>query len=238
MPVLLHAAACTSLLLSAASSAESKDSFLTPDEVGTIMQDYCFDCHGDGIAKGKFSMDRFENLSAHLGNREHWMAIWHNLRSQVMQPFDEAQPDDRERRLLQEWIEKEVFKLDAANPDPGRVTIRRLNRTEYQNAVFDLLGVEYDTKEVFPADDTGYGFDNIGDVLSISPLLMEKYIAAAEEVVDLALPEGAAAQVPRVDIDGAAFVAPGDAKKTGKWLAFDRKQSVKVAQERRNQPKL
>lgn len=200
-------------------------------EIRPILENYCFDCHGDGIAKGKFSMDRFENLSAHLGNREHWMAIWHNLRSQVMPPFDEAQPDDRERRLLQEWIEKEVFKLDAANPDPGRVTIRRLNRTEYQNAVFDLLGVEYDTKEVFPADDTGYGFDNIGDVLSISPLLMEKYIAAAEEVVDLALPEGAAAQVPRVDIDGAAFVAPGDAKTTGKWLAFDRKQSVKVAQD-------
>lgn len=200
-------------------------------EIQPILERYCFDCHGEGISKGKFSMDRFKDLSKHLEDREHWMAIWRNVRSQVMPPFDEDQLSAEEKRTLQTWIEREVFKLDPASPDPGRVTIRRLNRTEYQNAVFDLLGVEYDTKEVFPADDTGYGFDNIGDVLSISPLLMEKYIAAAEEVVDLALPEGAAAQVPRVDIDGGKFVAAGDAKTTGKWLAFDRKQSVKVAQE-------
>ena len=113
-----------------------------------------------------------------------------------MPPADKDQPNLAERQQLIAWIERDVFKLDPNNPDPGRVTIRRLNRTEYQNAVFDLLGVEYDTREVFPPDDTGYGFDNIGAVLSMSPLLMGKYVAAADEVVALALPDGAAAQVP------------------------------------------
>lgn len=122
-----------------------------------------------------------------------------------MPPSEEAQPTPAEKQKILRWIESTVFKLDPENPDPGRVTIRRLNRNEYRYAVFDLLGVEYDTTEVFPPDDTGYGFDNIGDVLSISPLLMEKYITAAEEVVNLALPDDASAQVPRVDFPASDF---------------------------------
>jgi len=196
-----------------------------------ILEKYCFDCHAEGVSKGKFSMDEFKDLPAHLKDRKHWLTVWHNLRSQVMPPSDKDQPSPSERHTLLDWIERDVFKLDPENPDPGRVTIRRLNRTEYQNAVYDLLGVEYDTREVFPADDTGHGFDNIGSVLSISPLLMEKYITAADEVVALALPDGAAAQVPRVDIGGSAFKASGDPKTTGGWLPFAKNQQVKVDQE-------
>jgi mono/diheme cytochrome c family protein len=200
-------------------------------EIRPLLEKYCFDCHADGEAKGKFAMDEFKDLSGHLKDRKHWLAIWRNLRSQIMPPSDKDQPSSAEGKKLLAWIEQEVFKMDPAPPDPGRVTIRRLNRTEYQNAVFDLLGVEYDTREVFPADDTGYGFDNIGDVLSISPLLMEKYIAAADEVVALALPEGAAAQVPRVDIAGTDLKASDDPKTSGDWLPFAAKRQVKVDQE-------
>ncbi|MCW1922352.1 DUF1592 domain-containing protein [Luteolibacter arcticus] len=219
-----------SLLLPAAAFAATPEaSYKT--EILPLLENYCFSCHGDGSAKGKFSMDEYKDLSAHLGDRKHWLPVWKNLRSQVMPPADKDQLTPTEKRKLQAWIETKVFKLDPQNPDPGRVTIRRLNRTEYQNAVFDLLGVEYDTKDVFPPDDTGYGFDNIGDVLSISPLLMEKYIAAADEVVALALPEGAAAQVPRIDIEGKAFKVPFDDKITGRWLPFAKKQQVTVEQE-------
>lgn len=196
-----------------------------------LLQNYCFDCHGEGISKGDFAMDKFKDLPAHLGDREHWLSVWRNLRSQIMPPSEEAQPSTAEKRELLAWIENEVFKLDAKNPDPGRVTIRRLNRTEYQNAVFDLLGVEYDTREIFPADDTGYGFDNIGDVLSISPLLMEKYIQAADEVVAQALPEGAAAQVPRVDIMGGEFKEAGDPKRDATWLPFATARQLRTQQE-------
>jgi hypothetical protein len=200
-------------------------------KIQPLLENYCFDCHGEGISKGDFSMDKFKDLSTHLKDREHWLSIWRNVRSQIMPPSEEDQFSTAEKRELLAWIEKDVFKLDPQNPDPGRVTIRRLNRTEYQNAVFDLLGVEYDTREVFPADDTGYGFDNIGDVLSISPLLMEKYITAADEVVALALPEGAAAQVPRVDIEGRAFKHSGDPKFDATWMPFAEARTVRADQE-------
>lgn len=216
-------------LAAAAADASPEESYRK--NVVPLLENYCFDCHGDGISKGKFSMDEFGDLSKHLDDREHWLAIWRNVRSQIMPPSDEDQFTPAEKRELQSWIEREVFQLDPENPDPGRVTIRRLNRSEYRNAVFDLLGVEYDTTEAFPPDDTGYGFDNIGDVLSISPLLMEKYIASADEVVALALPEGAAAQVPRIDIDGAAFQAPGKPRTTGLWLPFAEENRVVATQD-------
>ena len=94
---------------------------------------------------------------------------------------------------LEHWIKYKAFALNPLAPDPGRVTLRRLNRVEYRNTVRDLLGVEYRADEEFPADDTGHGFDNIGDVLSVSPLLLEKYLAAAQQVVAEAVP-----MVPKV----------------------------------------
>src|SRR6185503_10649065 len=74
-----------------------------------------------------------------------------------------------------------------AKPDPGRVTIRRLNRTEYNNTIRDLVGVDFQPAEDFPSDDIGHGFDNIGDVLTLSPVLMERYLAAAESVMQRAI---------------------------------------------------
>lgn len=198
-------------------------------EIKPLLEHYCFDCHGDGSSKGDFSMDRFGILNAHLKDREHWMSIWRNVRSQIMPPSEKEQPNSQEKRKLMSWIETEIFKLDPRNPDPGRVTIRRLNREEYKNAVFDLLGVEYDTSEAFPPDDTGYGFDNIGDVLSISPLLMEKYLTAAEEVVNLALPKGAAAQVPVFTVLGEDFKSPDNPRRTGLWLPFADDQIVQAS---------
>ena len=84
------------------------------------------------------------------------------------------------------------------------MTLRRLNRVEYRNTIRDLMGVDYDTTENFPADDSGYGFDNIGDVLSLSPLLMEKYLQAAEKIVDQAVPSEALVVAER-RIDGERF---------------------------------
>ena len=194
------------IMMLGAKTAIADEAYKT--EIEPLLVRYCFDCHGDGSREGDFRMDTFKDLSAHLGDREHWMPVWRNLRSQIMPPSDEAQPSVEETKKLLAWIESKVFKLDPQKPDPGRVTIRRLNRNEYANAVFDLLGIEYDTAEAFPPDDTGYGFDNIGDVLSISPLLMEKYLTSAEEVVNLALPDDAAAQVPQLVFPAGDFKNP------------------------------
>src|SRR5262249_11344955 len=97
-------------------------------------------------------------------------------------------PGEDEQRRLFDWIEFDAFGIDPADPDPGRVTLKRLNRAEYRNTIRDLMGVDFDTSDEFPADDSGYGFDNIGDLLTVSPLLMEKYLRAAEQIVGKAVP--------------------------------------------------
>ena len=192
------------------------------DEIEPLLEYYCFDCHGSGVSKGGFSMDEFTDLEGHLGDVDHWLAVWRNLRSQVMPPPEEERPETDEVKLLMSWIEKEVFQLDAKNPDPGRVTIRRLNRMEYHFVMKDLLGVEYRTWENFPADDTGFGFDTIGDALTISPLHMEKYLQAAHDVVEKALPSGEKSQIPLRVHSGKKFIKPKGGA-SGDWLPFKKK---------------
>ncbi|MFT5106461.1 MAG: hypothetical protein ACI9UA_002084 [Pseudoalteromonas tetraodonis] len=199
------------------------------NEIKPLLQDFCFDCHGDGSSKGDFAMDDYGSLSDHFDDLGHWLPLWENIRSQIMPPSDKDQLSIDEKKRLMEWIQHRIFQLDPQHPDPGRVTIRRLNRTEYRNAVYDLLGVEFNTAEFFPPDDTGYGFDNIGDVLSISPLLMEKYIAAAEEVVLKALPKGKGAQVPVQMIAGKVFRDPDKEINNGRWLPFNDRATVRTA---------
>ena len=170
-------------------------------------------------------MDEYKDLTKHLNDVDHWMAIWRNVRSQIMPPSEKDQLQVEEKKQLLTWIEREVFKLDPKNPDPGRVTIRRLNRTEYYYAIKDLLGVEYATWDNFPADDTGYGFDTIGEVLTISPLHMEKYIEAASSIVEMALPRGAATAMPVREVRGSQFRLVDDGKQRGSWLPFKTSRS-------------
>lgn len=105
-----------------------------------------------------------------------------------MPPADMPSLTAEEMQQMEHWIKTDVFHGDAENPDPGHVTLRRLNRVEYRNTIRDLLGVEYDVKENFPQDDSGHGFDNLGEVLTVSPLLLEKYLGAAHEIVAKGVP--------------------------------------------------
>lgn len=157
-------------------------------KIETIFIEHCYDCHGDGMDKGDFAMDDFKSLETHLKDFDVWYEIWKNVRSNLMPPADKPQLKTEEREKVLAYIESKIFKIDKENPDPGRVTIRRLNREEYRHTVKDLLNVDFNVADVLPADDTGYGFDTIGDVLSISPLLMEKYLEAAEQVVAEGVP--------------------------------------------------
>ncbi len=184
-----------------------------------VLEDHCYDCHGDGAKKGDFAFDAHAGVEASFQDPVHWYAVWKNLTSQLMPPSDEPQPKTEQRERVLRWIETAVFKLDPANPDPGRVTIRRLNRVEYQHTIRDLLGLEFDTDEAFPEDDTGYGFDTIGDVLSISPLLMEKYIAAAEQIAGEVVSKSGGS-IPTQTIDPGKFQLSSDPKKSAKTLPF------------------
>ena len=103
-----------------------------------------------------------------------------------MPPQGSDQPTDATRKKVVQWIELSGKNLCELQ-DPGRVTIRRLNREEYNNTVRDLIELDLHPADDFPSDDVGYGFDNIGDVLSVSPLLMEKYVTAAEKIANAAI---------------------------------------------------
>lgn len=158
------------------------------DAIEPILMDFCYDCHGDGRDKGDFKLDDFEDLGTHLKNFDVWFETWKNVRSNLMPPADKKQLSEQDRERVLAFIETHVFKIDHKNPDPGRVTIRRLNREEYRYTIKDLLRIDFPVNDILPVDDTGYGFDTIGDVLSISPLLMEKYLEAAQAVVAKAVP--------------------------------------------------
>src|SRR5205807_9540697 len=115
-----------------------------------------------------------------------WELVAQVVRSGEMPPRGSKPKPDEVQRITT-WVEQKLGTGDCAvNKNPGRVTLRRLNRAEYNNTIRDLVGVNFQPADDFPADDVGYGFDNIGDVLSLPPLLMEKYLAAAEKIVALA----------------------------------------------------
>ncbi len=153
-----------------------------------ILEEHCYDCHGDGAQKGKVSFDSFGTTEALMGQTDLWVHALKNLRSGTMPPAKKKRPTAQEISTLEAWIKVGPLKLDPLHPNPGRVTLRRLNRAEYRNTIRDLTGVDFRADEEFPADDTGYGFDTIADALTTSPMLLEKYMQAAETIVAKAVP--------------------------------------------------
>ncbi|MCI0743885.1 MAG: DUF1592 domain-containing protein [Verrucomicrobia subdivision 3 bacterium] len=157
-----------------------------------LLKQYCFECHGHGKKKGDLALDAWKTETGALADRPTWQRVMNVLEGGEMPPKKKPQPSAAERQLLVKWIDAAVFKCDCDNPDPGRVTIRRLNRAEYNNTIRDLIGVDFRPAQDFPMDDSGHGFDNIGDVLSLPPILIEKYLAAAETIINTALGIGPA----------------------------------------------
>lgn len=158
-----------------------------------FVNQFCSDCHQAEDAQGGIDFSKYSDAASSDiikgPAREHWEKVLAMLETGAMPPADAEQPADDQRRELVAWLEDTLFNLDCdLIDDPGRVTIRRLNRAEYNNTVRDLFGITFRPADSFPSDDVGYGFDNIGDVLSLSPLLLEKYLDAAEAVAAEALP--------------------------------------------------
>ena len=142
---------------------------------------HCVSCHSGEEPKGDLDLAALGEASLGSQNAE-WGKIVERTRKGSMPPKARPRPPADEIREFTGWIESRLPRLDCDGADPGRVTLRRLNRAEYRNTIRDLLGVDFQPAEDFPSDDVGYGFDNIGDVLSLSPILLEKYLAAAETI--------------------------------------------------------
>jgi hypothetical protein len=154
-------------------------------DVAPLVAKYCARCHGSVKPKGGVSLIKDIDDAAVLKNRALWQKVADNLRGGEMPPAGAKRPSAAELEVWNRWLDGVVLNGDCTgSKDPGRVTIRRLNRAEYNNTIRDLVGVKFQPAKDFPADDVGYGFDNIGDVLSLPPLLMENYLAAAETIVE------------------------------------------------------
>jgi hypothetical protein len=194
------------------------------EAVEPILANYCYGCHGLGSKKGGVALDEFADSDAALHARDLWLGVLKNVRAGIMPPPGKPRPTADEVRTLETWIKRDAFAIDPADPDPGRVTLRRLNRVEYRNTIRDLMGFDFRADEEFPADDSGYGFDNIGEVLSVSPLLLEKYLRAAELIVQGAVPTVARA-IPTRTFSGFDFRDPASGR-NGDRMTFYKDATV------------
>ncbi len=184
-------------------------------EVKALLKERCYDCHADGEKKGEVSFDTAASDEALLADKDLWFRVLKNVRGGLMPPPGKGQPTAEQKAQLAGWIKADVFQLDVKQPDPGRVTVRRLNRTEYRNTIRDLTGVDFRVEDEFPADDSGKGFDNNGDVLTIPTMLLEKYLAAAKSITREAVPQ-ASVVMPEQLVMGEKFtrkVKEGDVEK-------------------------
>ncbi len=157
-------------------------------EIKAFFSSNCFFCHNAKLKSGNLSLEQLTGSPDLTTHRDAWERVLQKLKTGEMPPKGLPRPPASDITKVTQWISTQFDRVDAiAKPDPGRVTVRRLNREEYNNTVRDLAGVNIRPADDFPQDDSGYGFDNIGDVLSLSPVLMEKYVASAEKVARTAV---------------------------------------------------
>ncbi|MGV3531297.1 MAG: DUF1592 domain-containing protein, partial [Chthoniobacteraceae bacterium] len=167
-------------------------------QIQRLLEDHCYDCHGEGMKKGEFDLEGLLQLRGNEANG-HWKKVWDAVRQGFMPPVDADPLQSDSRKAITRWIAEQQLGVDFENPDPGRVTMRRLNRMEYEFTVTDLFGADFQQegrfkedprvpsvqlREMLPPDDTAFGFDNIGDFQTLSPALLDKYFNLAEFVID------------------------------------------------------
>ena len=151
-----------------------------------LLDQYCVTCHNEKLKTGGLELDKLDldQVGAHA---ETWEKVVRKVRAGVMPPAAARRPDRKALDAFATTVEGALDHAAAANPNPGRTPLHRMNRGEYANAIRDLLGLEVDPATLLPADDSSNGFDNIADVLGISPALLERYVSAAAKISRLAV---------------------------------------------------
>ncbi len=208
-----------SLLAGTAQGADLPKEATSAESGTALVTKYCLECHGDGAHKGNFALDDLMQADRAQDRSAEWTKVWKTVRHEFMPPAGAARPTPAERRTLSRWLEETRLGIDLTRPDPGRVTVRRLNRMEYEYTITDLFGVNLSADQDFmsdrsleslklrdrlPPDDTAFGFDNNGDFLSLSPALLDKFFNLAEYVVDHVISVNGP-QHPQTDLGKAGF---------------------------------
>ena len=157
-------------------------------KIKPILQNTCASCHNASLASGDLNLTPYLAPGTVFDDRATWEKIARKIEAGEMPPDGVERPPQERMTAFVEFLRGQFEKADSlVKPDPGRVTAKRLNRNEYRNTIRDLLAVDFRADQDFPTDDSGYGFDNIADILTVSPLLMEKYLNAAEAIASRAM---------------------------------------------------
>lgn len=173
------------LLIGTSHALAGAESASFSGDIRPLLEKYCFECHGaQEKKKADVDLAPFKSEQDLSGNQQLWLDVQGQLTSYAMPPAKSPQPTEAERKVISDWIENAMDRLDEKLPmNAGRVPLRRLNREEYNNTVRDLVGIDLRPADDFPQDDTAHGFDNVAEGLSLSPMLLEKYLQAAEKIV-------------------------------------------------------
>ena len=172
--------------------ATSAEASLTPiaqnsaSDTKSAINQYCVVCHNEQLETAGLRLDTVD-LANICAQAEVLEKVIRKLRTGTMPPVGIPSPSPEERHAMVAWLESSLDKVAAANPNPGRTEpLRRLNRTEYQNAIRDLLKLDIDANSLLPPDESGYGFDNV-NVGDLTPLLLDRYLSAAQKISRLAI---------------------------------------------------
>ena len=186
-PVLPTALWFFALTLGIAARGLAAEPAAAPSDADQLLNTYCGRCHNDEKMSGDWSLSSVSVTDLSAGrNLAQWEKILRMTSRGEMPPRQRPRPEPAVMDGFTHWLESSLDEYAAAHPDPGRATLRRLNRAEYSNAVAELLALPVDVSGELPADDSGYGFDNIADVLTLSPTLMERYLSVAGRLSRLA----------------------------------------------------
>jgi hypothetical protein len=199
-------------------------------QIRPLLESYCFTCHGPKKQKAKVDLSTARTEADLARNQLMWMSAVKQVKTHAMPPEDEKkQPADAERDRLVAWLVGAMDRIDERAPrDPGRVTIRRLNRAEYNNTIRDLVGLDLHPADDFPLDDVSEGFDTLGDVLSLPPLLLDKVVDAADRILDHAMVVGGAAALLEKKVEGSALAKEG-VKDGVLDLALEKEVSTRIS---------
>jgi hypothetical protein len=167
-----------------------------------LLDQYCVTCHNDRTKVDNFSLQKAD-LNAVADHPEVWERVIRKLRAGMMPPPGLPRPPLAQYEGLRDWLEEQVDSKAAAHPNPGSVVLHRLNRTEYSNAIRDLLDLQLDVNTLLPPDDSARGFDNVAGSLTISPTLLEAYTTAATRIARIAIGFWKSPTE-------AAYISPGD----------------------------
>jgi mono/diheme cytochrome c family protein len=174
------------LSLSSAASQQPSVAASPAAPYRALLDQYCVTCHNERAKTAGLMLDKMD-VDHVAVNAETWEKVIRKLRGGMMPPTGRPRPASDDIYKLISWLETSLDQAGAAKPNPGRASIHRLNRTEYGNAIRDLLSLEIDVTDLLPADDESNGFDNIADVLKLSPSLLEQYLAASRKISSLAV---------------------------------------------------